>query len=589
MNENILLSVVVLSYNNEQYIEECLESIENQGLEAFEVLIVDDCSTDNSVAVINNFIENRPEFTLIQKKQNTGGAISSQIGLERSRGKYCAVIDSDDIVAPGAYKKLISRLETDGSDFAAGMPVVFRSGCFFDALPSQRELDLFSCDRILDAEERARYSNQVYYSNSVFRTAFIRENNIKMPDGLLIADRVFMDQAIYRASRISVDSSVVYYWRQQKIPNKPSITEKDRKYPGIADRCDSYEAQLRVTLENAEKNGSISLEIWGNNYERLFVPLTHLLNTDPMDVENLKSVFDRYRMLMVSYPSFFIHLIHGGTVSALHTYYTINILENRFDNILRIAGFNRRKESLIKELLEDRNPLVKKAVLRESADFSVSSIQKEGQRIYLYIQNPHREFGNIRIEKVIAISNCYRLKQYVLDYDCGNNKIDITDLPESTYNFLIHFSAGREHYQRPVRNNVMAGTRISYTDANCCIISSNKGGNPFKIFNTNRYALVNTKGEALIAVNQGDNKIAGMFFYNTADNSTVRLPEMSGQVYKMTTDFLHDGRNILFAEYEDGTYATVDKRQFSSSAFQLKEMEHLFKSNIIEIAVTPDN
>ena len=98
MND-ITLSVTVLSYNNEHYIEECLSSIVKQGIEHYEVFIVDDCSTDRSVCVINEFIESHPQFVLIEKETNSGGAVSSQIGIARSTGKYCAIVDSDDIVA----------------------------------------------------------------------------------------------------------------------------------------------------------------------------------------------------------------------------------------------------------------------------------------------------------------------------------------------------------------------------------------------------------------------------------------------------------------------------------------------------------
>ena len=110
MTDQVTLSVTVLSYNNAQYIEDCLASIEQQGIDSYEVFIVDDCSSDNSIEVIKNYIADRPQFHLVEKEENSGGAVSSQIGVERSTGKYCAIIDSDDIIADGAYKQLIKRI-----------------------------------------------------------------------------------------------------------------------------------------------------------------------------------------------------------------------------------------------------------------------------------------------------------------------------------------------------------------------------------------------------------------------------------------------------------------------------------------------
>ena len=70
------LSVIVLSYNNEQYIVDCLASVERQDVDNYEVLIIDDKSTDNSVNVIKQFIAGRPKFQLIENDENMGGAAS---------------------------------------------------------------------------------------------------------------------------------------------------------------------------------------------------------------------------------------------------------------------------------------------------------------------------------------------------------------------------------------------------------------------------------------------------------------------------------------------------------------------------------
>lgn len=64
---SITLSIIVLSYNNGVYIEDCLKSIEEQGIDSYEVIIIDDSSKDDSVSVIEEYIKNKPQFTLIQK------------------------------------------------------------------------------------------------------------------------------------------------------------------------------------------------------------------------------------------------------------------------------------------------------------------------------------------------------------------------------------------------------------------------------------------------------------------------------------------------------------------------------------------
>ena len=588
MTEDLLLSVTVLSYNNGQYITECLQSIERQDIDSYEVIIVDDCSTDRSVEIIEDFIKDRPQYTLVQKEENSGGAISSQIGIARSKGKYCSIIDSDDIVADGAYKKLISRIEKDGSDFAAGMPVILKSGCFFKYLPTHRELDLFSCSRVLEGVDKIRYSNQVYYWNSVFRTEFIKANNIKMPEGLLIADRVFMFSALYKAKRISVENSIVYYWRQQKNQNKPSITEVDRNYPGMADRCDSYDSQLRVLLENSETDSDMNLKIWENSFERLFVPFTHALNAETIDEELLRKEFDRYRLLMCEYPAFFMQLAAGGNISALHTYYTVNILEDRFEDILHIAGFKKDVRTLNAILAERGNDIVKQAILRESDNFSVLRIEKEGSKLFLYVQKPKLFNSEIHIDKIAAISSCYRMKQFDLKYDNINERAEISGLPEASYEFMVSFSVNSESSVRPVKKDPLAEGRVLYEDENCCISSSKKGGNPFRIFKKNRYTFADSNNDILIYINQQSDDISDLFFYNVSSNTEYRLEKAGKNLYRLELRRLSSGRNILIAEHGNGIFAPVDKRQFSNSYLQMMNKDYLFKANLLETTVDSD-
>ena len=152
MENKVTLSVVVLSYNNEQYLEDCLSYIERQGIDSYEVFVIDDSSTDNSVEVIKEYIKDKPQFNLIVKP-NSGGAISSQIGIAKANGKYLALVDSDDIVADGAYKKLIAIIEQDGSDFASGLPMKLTNAFMNTFLISPDENNVFVENRVLSTDE----------------------------------------------------------------------------------------------------------------------------------------------------------------------------------------------------------------------------------------------------------------------------------------------------------------------------------------------------------------------------------------------------------------------------------------------------
>lgn len=95
-----LVSFVVTSYNYEKYILRTLESIKNQSYTNFEIIVVDDCSNDNSCQIVENFIADNQDLriTLIKQEINRGQLSAMQRGLKEAQGQFISFIDSDDIL-----------------------------------------------------------------------------------------------------------------------------------------------------------------------------------------------------------------------------------------------------------------------------------------------------------------------------------------------------------------------------------------------------------------------------------------------------------------------------------------------------------
>ena len=110
------VSVIIPLYNVEKYIGECLDSILAQTFQNFEVIVVDDCSTDNSVAVVKSYATKfggRLKIARTQKNSGGGGYVPRNIGLGISRGEYIFFVDADDSIAENA----IEILYTAAKDF----------------------------------------------------------------------------------------------------------------------------------------------------------------------------------------------------------------------------------------------------------------------------------------------------------------------------------------------------------------------------------------------------------------------------------------------------------------------------------------
>ena len=105
-----LVTFVVTSYNYEKYILKTLESIKNQTYENFEIIVVDDRSSDSSVEIVNKFIEENPNLNikLIQHEYNFGQLKAFQTGLSAANGQFVSFIDSDDVITKDYAKAHIN-------------------------------------------------------------------------------------------------------------------------------------------------------------------------------------------------------------------------------------------------------------------------------------------------------------------------------------------------------------------------------------------------------------------------------------------------------------------------------------------------
>lgn len=111
------ISIILPIYNVERYLPKCLGSIAQQSFGDFEVIVVDDSSTDQSRAIVEDFAQNDDRFCVIHNN-NKGLAHARNLGLEVAHGRYIAFVDGDDWIHPQMLEYLLSTLVKTGSDIA---------------------------------------------------------------------------------------------------------------------------------------------------------------------------------------------------------------------------------------------------------------------------------------------------------------------------------------------------------------------------------------------------------------------------------------------------------------------------------------
>lgn len=140
MSTQPLVSVIMPAYNCEQYIAQSIQSIINQTYKNWELVVVDDQSSDNTVSVINQFDDER--IQLIQLEKNSGAAIARNTAIEAAKGDFLAFLDSDDLWHAQKLEKQLIFMQGNDYDFTCTQYAnMNESGKLIDITLNHKELD----------------------------------------------------------------------------------------------------------------------------------------------------------------------------------------------------------------------------------------------------------------------------------------------------------------------------------------------------------------------------------------------------------------------------------------------------------------
>lgn len=113
-----MVSIVMPAYNCTNYIENTIRSVQKQYYENWELIIVNDCSTDDTEKKIKNYMEQEPRIKYAKNSVNSGAAISRNRAVELATGQYLAFIDSDDVWRPNKLEKQLNFMKKNGVSFS---------------------------------------------------------------------------------------------------------------------------------------------------------------------------------------------------------------------------------------------------------------------------------------------------------------------------------------------------------------------------------------------------------------------------------------------------------------------------------------
>ncbi len=218
MENKGLISVIIPVYNVESYLRECVDSVLNQTYKNFEIILVDDGSTDSSGKICDEYARKSDKVKVTHKK-NGGLSSARNCGFSEASGEYVYFLDSDDYISEEALEKFLNTAVKDESDF-----VFFDAFSFFDGkkevLPNQNYLrdtcyePAKGTDILLSLQKNKDFHSAVPLL--FFKKSFICENRLSFVDGIVFEDMIYTFQAFCKAEKVSHLNEALYYRRYRK-------------------------------------------------------------------------------------------------------------------------------------------------------------------------------------------------------------------------------------------------------------------------------------------------------------------------------------------------------------------------------------
>ena len=223
------ISAIIPLYNAEKFIGDCLDSILAQTFRDFEVIVVDDCSTDNSFEVAESYAEKfGGRLKLSRTKKNSGCAgVPKNKGLTFARGEYVFFLDADDAITPTAFEELYPVAKNFGADVVAcekyyEVPAEFLDNADFwkDLAPvSYQTTEFVTAPTLLTDnifERVQRYHRGGYLWNiwsKLIRRNFILENEISFAEAAVGEDLIFTGCLAFAAEKYVLVPNVINFYR----------------------------------------------------------------------------------------------------------------------------------------------------------------------------------------------------------------------------------------------------------------------------------------------------------------------------------------------------------------------------------------
>lgn len=270
MKKNIKFSIIMCAYNVEEYIERAIQSVYNQSYKSYELIIVNDGSTDKTLQKVRQAKKKYKmnNIVIINNSKNIGLGASRNRAVERAKGEYILYLDSDDTLYEDSTLNKINEIIIKEELDIIYMGVQYVGGSNKAYIPNAE-----------NSTKEARLACDMHFavSSKCFKREFLIENNIKFLTDIYYEDMVYSIKCTILAQKISYGTFIFYnYYRNRdgSIMSTPSIkrcTDMYRIMGYIMElyeiTSDEYKPYLMSFIRNETRNTIEKIDIILNSIE----------------------------------------------------------------------------------------------------------------------------------------------------------------------------------------------------------------------------------------------------------------------------------------------------------------------------------
>jgi len=244
----VKFSVLIPVYNTEKYLKECIQSVLNQSYKDYEIILVDDGSTDSSPQICDDYQNKYPDIIKVIHQTNSGQLISRVNAICTSNGDYCIFLDSDDLIVENALEILFQKIETHKTPDMVIYPF------YYDREGKLEKSKTISSSEHFYSEEDIRVLHELFFTgvllNSMCTKCVKRTVLLKCTDGVRsysslrcsedrlqsmwvldnITNALYIDTALYRYRLFSGSTTRTYTYSDIAKFNTSILYEEEEKY-----------------------------------------------------------------------------------------------------------------------------------------------------------------------------------------------------------------------------------------------------------------------------------------------------------------------------------------------------------------------